>query len=56
MIEFDQVNPKRAPSASYNFYGLYKTATAVGEARRLGATTGHVRYDVKKGYARLRSR
>ena len=46
VIESNQVNPKRAPSASYDFYELYKTATTVGEARRLGATTGHVRYDV----------
>ena len=54
-IEFGQVNPKRAPSASHDFYlhEIYKTATTVGEARRLGATTGHVRYDVKKGCARL---
>ena len=53
MIELDQVNPKRAPSASYDLYEICKTATTVGEAKRLGATTGHVRYDVKKGYARL---
>ena len=49
VIDFDQVNPKRVPSASYDLYELYelyKTATTVGEARRLGATTGHVRYDV----------
>ena len=52
-IEFDQVNPKRAPSASHGLYKLYNTATTVGEARRLGATTGHVRYDLKKGYPRL---
>ena len=48
-----QFNPKRAPSALRDLYELYKTATTVGEARRLGATTGHVRYDAKKGYARL---
>ena len=52
-IEFDQANPKRAPSASHDLYELYKRARTVGEARRLGATTGHVRYDVKKGFARL---
>ena len=52
-IQFDQANPKRAPSASHDLYELYKHARTVGEARRLGATTGHVRYDLKKGFARL---
>jgi len=52
-IEFDQANPKRAPSASHDLYELYKRAKTVGKARRLGATTGHVRHDVKKGFARL---
>ena len=49
-IQFDQANPKRAPSASHDLYELYKHARTVGEARRLGATTGHVRYDLKKGF------
>ena len=54
-IEFDQDNPKRAGSQSYQLYELYKSARSVGEARRLGASTGHVRYDIKKGYARVES-
>ena len=53
VTELDRFNQKRAPSILYDLFELYETATTVGEARRLGATTGHVRYDVKKGYARL---
>ena len=52
-IEFDVDNPKRAGSTSWELYELYKSAKTVGEARQKGASTGHVRYDIKKGFARL---
>ena len=52
-IEFDQINPKRSPSASYDLYEQYKTARTVGEARSLGATRGHIRYDIVKGFAKV---
>ena len=46
-------NPKRAGSTSWELYELYKSAKTVSEARQKGASTGHVRYDIKKGFARL---
>ena len=52
-IKFNIENRKRPASRAYEVYGLNKTATAVGEARRLGASTGHIKYDLGKGYAKL---
>ena len=47
-VELDQLNPKRAPSATHDLDEIYKEDKIAGEARRLGASTGHVCYDVKK--------
>ena len=52
-IEFKIENPKRPSSRSYEVYELYKMAKTVGEARRLGASTGHIKYDLSKGHAKL---
>ena len=46
-------NPKRVGSTSWELYELYKSAKTVGEARLKGASTGPVRYDIKKSFARL---
>eukprot|EP00972_Heterocapsa_arctica_P003016 445620-Heterocapsa_arctica.AAC.1 len=53
LIEFEQENPKRAGTRARAEYEAYKLATTVGEARRLGASKGHVRYDVVRGFAKL---
>ena len=52
-IKFNIENPKRPASRACEVYELYKTAKSVGEARRLGASTGHIKYDLGKGYAKL---
>ena len=52
-IEFKIENPKRLSSRSHEVYELYKMAKAIGEARRLGASTGHIKYDPSKGHAKL---
>ena len=44
---------KRADSTSWELYELYKSAKIVSEARQKGASTGHFRYDIRKGFARL---
>ena len=40
-------------SRSHEVYELYKMAKTIGEARRLGASTGHIKYDLSKGHAKL---
>ena len=52
-IMFNIENPKRPSPRSHEVYELYKTPTTVGEARRLGASTGHTKYDLSKGRAKL---
>ena len=52
-IEFKIENPKRPSSRSHEVYELYKMVKTIGEARRLGASTGHIMYDLSKGHAKL---
>ena len=52
-IKFKIENPKRPSSRSHEVYELYKMAKKVGEARRLGTSTGHIKYDFSKGHAKL---
>ena len=52
-ITFNIENPKRPSSRAHEIYKLYKTATTIGEARRLGASTGHIKYDLSKSRAKL---
>ena len=52
-IDFDKSNPKRPGTQSYAIYEKYKDATTVEEALKLGATRGHIKYDVKKRFARV---
>ena len=52
-IKFNHENPKRPSSRSHEVHELYKMAKTVGEARRLGASTGHIKYDLSKGHAKL---
>jgi len=52
-ILFQQVNPKPPSSTSYTLYEKYKEVTTVGAARQLGATTGHVGYNINKGLAKV---
>ena len=52
-IEFDKVNPKRPGTQSYDLYEKYKDADTVEAALKLGASRGHIRYDVKKRFARV---
>ena len=53
VIKLNIENPKRPSSRSHEVYELYKMAKTVGEARRLGASTGHIKYDSSKGHAKL---
>ena len=52
-IDFIQDNPKKVGSQSHELYEAYKTAKTIGEARALGATRGHIRYDIFKGFAKV---
>ena len=52
-IEFIQDNPKQIGSKSRELYEAYKTAKTIGEARAAGATRGHIRYDISKGFAKI---
>ena len=52
-IVFDQENPKRADTLTHRLYDDFKGARTVAEALELGATKGHIRYELKQGTARL---
>ena len=52
-INFVHDNPKRPGSRSHELFEAYKTSKTVGEAMQKGATKGHLRYDLTKGYAKL---
>ena len=52
-LEFDQDNPKRADTLTHNLYEKFKGAKTVAEALELGATKGHIRYELRQGAARL---
>ena len=52
-LDFQSENPKRPGSKSYKLYDQYKTAKTVAEAESLGATRGHIRYDLSKGFAHI---
>ena len=52
-LEFDYTNPKRADTMTHALYEKFKGARTVGEALELGATKGHIRYELKQGTARL---
>ena len=45
--------PYRGGSASYARYELYRGASTIGEARRLGATPQDIKAGLSKGYAQL---
>ena len=52
-ILFQADNPKRGGSASFTRWGLYRSATTVGEARRLGMTPQDLREALRQGHAQL---
>ena len=52
-IVFDQENPKRADTLIHNLYEQFEGAKTVAEAIELGATKGHIRYELKQGTARF---
>tara|TARA_E500000178_G_scaffold270058_1_gene267944 strand:+ start:704 stop:1462 length:759 start_codon:yes stop_codon:yes gene_type:complete len=52
-ICIDIKNPKQIGSAAYDRYELYKKATSIKDAKKLGATAGDIRFDVGKGYIRV---
>ena len=49
---FDQENPTLADTLTHNLYEKFKGARTVAEALELGATKGHIRYELKQGTAR----
>ena len=53
LICIDNKNPKYVGSAAYNRYELYKKATSIKDAKKLGATADDIRFDVGKGYIRV---
>ena len=52
-ILFQAGNPKRGGSASFTRWALYRSATTVGEARRLGMTPQDLRDAIRPGHAQL---
>jgi len=52
-ILFQPDNPKRGGSQAYTRYGLYKGATTIAEARRLGMTPQDQREALRQGHAQL---
>ena len=52
-FEFLQNNPKRCPSASYDRYERYKTATCLREMLALGGSRADYKNDLGKGYIKL---
>ena len=52
-ILFAPDNPKRGGSAAYTRYELYKGATTVGEARRLGMNPQDLQAAIRSGQAQL---
>ena len=52
-IVFDQESPKCADTLTHDLYEQFKGARTVAEALELGATKGHIRYELKQGTARL---
>ena len=52
-IKFNIENPKRSFLRSHEVYELYKMVKTLDEARRLGASTGHIKYNRSKGHAKL---
>ena len=52
-ILFQADNPKRGGSGAYARWALYRTATTVGEARRLGMTPQDLKEALRQGHAQL---
>ena len=52
-IDFQADNPKRGGSAAYTRWAAYRSATTVGEARRLGMTPQDLREAIRQGHAQL---
>jgi len=52
-IIFQPDNPKRGGSAAYARWALYRSATSVGEARRLGMSPQDLREALRQGHAQL---
>ena len=52
-ILFQPDNPKRGGSAAFARWALYRSATTVAEARRLGMTPQDLQADIARGFARL---
>ena len=53
VIEYNQTNPKQKSSKSYQRYENYKSATTIGDAKKLGATLGDMENDYKKGLLKI---
>jgi hypothetical protein len=52
-IMFQADNPKRGGSAAYTRWAVYRSATSLGEARRLGMTPQDLREAIRQGHAQL---
>ena len=52
-ILFQADNPKRGGSAAYTRWAVYRSATTVAEARRLGMTPQDLREALRQGHAQL---
>jgi hypothetical protein len=53
VIEYNQTNTKQKSSKSYQRYENYKSATTIGDAKKLGATLGDMENDYKKGLLKI---
>ena len=49
-IQYQQTNPKKDPSKSYDRYHLYKQAATVGQFLSLGGTVRDLAFDYDRGY------
>ena len=48
-VRYEEANPARAGTVRHARYEIYKAATTLGEARRLGATSQDISMDVQRG-------
>jgi len=51
-VIWDQANPKRPGNSAYERYERYKRAKTVEEALGMGAASGDITHDFKKGYVK----
>lgn len=52
-IFINQENPKRPYTKAYNRFERYKGANTIKQAKKMGATTGDISFDIARGYIKL---